>query len=116
MGTRRQSESACLGAQYGPQLLSLSPQESCARRSKIFSPGASWVHQYQEFWSHPMILRFLTRVFGGVGLLYPFFPVDLLEVVTTRSPERLQVAKPSGHRFLTEKMRVLLSLPYNARM
>ena len=28
MGTGRQAESACLGAQYGPQLLSLSPQES----------------------------------------------------------------------------------------
>ena len=51
----------------------------------------------------PMILRLLTRVFGGVGLLYPFFLVDLLEVVPRRNPERLQVAKPSGHRSLTEK-------------
>ena len=54
-------------------------------------------------WVSPMILLFLTRVFGGVGLLYPFFLVDLLEVVSTRNPKRFQVAKPSGHRFLQKK-------------
>ena len=45
----------------------------------------------------------------GVGLLYPFFRLDLLEVVPTLNPERLQVANPYGHRFLTEKkLRALL--------
>ena len=102
VGTDRQTGSACLGAQYGPQLLSLSSQVSCARRWKVFLSAGSWVPKYQELGSST-ILRFLTTVFGGVGLLYPFFLVDLLEVVSTRNPKRFQVAKPSVHRFLTEK-------------
>ena len=36
----------------------------------------------------PTILRFLTRVLGGQGLLFPFFQKGFLEAVTTRDPKR----------------------------
>ena len=46
--------------------------------------------------------------------MYPFFLVYFLEAVPTRNPERFQVAKPSGFRFLTRKTkRALLSPPHD---
>ena len=48
----------------------------------------------------PTILRFLIRIPGSMGLLYPFFLVDLLE--TTYLHMESKVVKPSGHRFLTK--------------
>ena len=77
MGTDRRTESACLGAQYGPAIaFTLTARVVRQALEGLFVhwilgvpvPGTS---------VPPMILRFMIRVFGGVGLLYAFFLVDL---------------------------------------
>ena len=49
-------------------------------------------------WVLPTILRFLTRVFGDIGLLFQLFHVGQPTAVTLRDPDELPVPIPSGHR------------------
>ena len=102
--------SECLGAQYGPPLLSLSSQESCSSRSELFLLVGTWVPQYQELGSIQEILRFLIRVPGGMGRLYPFFLVDLLEAVPTRNPKRFQVVNTIWPSFVNKDCAVNVSI------